>query len=205
MYMIAVLTGDIVNSASFPEVPWMDQLKDYFSGYGTAPGDWEIFRGDEFQLKVPVQQALETAVHIKALIRSNAGLDVRIGIGIGTENRAAERISESNGTAYQRSGRTFSQLKKKRSNLRMSTGNTEFDSTWNLILALALNFMDHWSSVSAEITALSLRHPNRSQEALARQLNIKQSAISQRRKRARWKLLKAMLDRYSGQIANLTA
>ena len=205
MKMIAVLTGDIVNSASYPEVPWMEQLKVYFSTFGTSPGEWEIFRGDEFQLKVPVSDALQAAVHIKALIRSNAGLDVRIAIGIGTENRVAERISESNGTAYQRSGRTFSQLKKKRSNLRIATGNSEFDTTWNLILALALNFMDHWSSVSAEITVLSLAHPNRSQEALARQLNIKQSAISQRRKRARWKLLKAMLDQYSRQIANLTA
>ena len=204
MYMIAVLTGDIVNSASYPDVQWMDQLKAHFSLYGATPEAWEIFRGDEFQLKVKVHEALQAAVHIKALIRSNAGLDVRIAIGIGTENRVAERISESNGTAYQRSGRTFSQLKKKRSNLRISTGNSEFDTTWNLILALALNFMDHWSSVSAEITALSLTHPNRSQEALARQLNIKQSAISQRRKRARWKLLKATLDQYNRQIVNLT-
>jgi len=138
-------------------------------------------------------------------VRSNAGLDVRIAIGIGTENRVAERISESNGTAYQRSGRTFAQLDKKRSNLRITTGNADFDTTWNLILSLALNFMDHWSSVSAEITAMSLSHPNRSQEALARQLNIKQSAISQRRKRARWKLLKAILELYSRQIANLNA
>lgn len=204
MYMIAILTGDIVNSASYPHIPWMDQLKAYFNSHGSSPGDWEIYRGDEFQLKVPVEQALQVAVHIKALIRSNSGLDVRIAIGIGTENRAAERISESNGTAYQRSGRTFSQLKKKRSNLRITTGNTEFDTTWNLILALALNFMDHWSSVSAEITALSLMYPNRSQEALARQLNIKQSAISQRRKRARWKLLRATLDQYSQQIVKLT-
>lgn len=202
--MIAVLTGDIVNSASYPEISWMEQLKAFFNTYGASPEKWEIFRGDEFQIKVPVTEALKAAVHIKALVRSNSGLDVRIAIGIGTENQVAERISESNGSAYQRSGRTFSQLKKKHSNLRISTGNPDFDESWNLILALALNFMDRWSAVSAEITALSLTHPNRSQEALARQLDIKQSAISQRRKRSRWKLLKATLDLYSGQIANLS-
>lgn len=201
--MIAILTGDIINSAAYPEVPWMEQLKAYFSKKGAPPGDWEIFRGDEFQLKVPVIDALQTAIYIKALIRSNPGLDVRIAIGLGSENRIAERISESNGSAYQRSGRTFSYLKKKKSNLRITTGQPEFDETWNLILALSLNFMDHWSSVSAEITTLSLNHPNRSQEALARQLNIKQSAISQRRKRARWKLLKAVLDHYEKQIHKL--
>lgn len=203
--MTAVLTGDIVNSASYPEISWMEQLKEFFNTYGATPENWEIFRGDEFQIKVPVSEALQAAVYMKALVRSNTGLDVRIAIGIGTEIRAAERISESNGTAYQRSGRTFSQLKKKRSNLRISTGNSDFDESWNLILALALNFMDRWSAVSAEITALSLRYPNRSQEALARQLDIKQSAISQRRKRARWKLIKATLNLYSRQIANLNA
>lgn len=203
--MTAVLTGDIVNSASYPEISWMEQLKEFFNTYGATPENWEIFRGDEFQIKVPVSEALQAAVYMKALVRSNTGLDVRIAIGIGTEIRVAERISESNGTAYQRSGRTFSQLKKKRSNLRISTGNSDFDESWNLILALALNFMDRWSAVSAEITALSLRYPNRSQEALARQLDIKQSAISQRRKRARWKLIKATLNLYSRQIANLNA
>lgn len=203
--MIAVLTGDIINSASYPEISWMEQLKHFFNTYGTSPEKWEIFRGDEFQIKVPVAEALKAAIHIKALVRSNAGLDVRIAIGIGTENQVADRISESNGSAYQRSGRTFAQLKKKRSNLRINTGNSDFDESWNLILALASNFMDRWSAVSAEITALSLTHPNRSQEALARQLDIKQSAISQRRKRARWKLLKATLDLYSSQIANFSA
>ena len=125
---------------------------------------------------------------------------MRIAIGLGAENHIAERISESSGTAYQRARRTFSYLKKKKSNLRIATGQPEFDETWNLFLALTLNFMDHWSSVSAEITMLSLTHPNRSQEALARQLSIKQSAISQRRKRARWKLLKEVLNHYEKQI-----
>ena len=168
-----------------------------------TPGTWEIYRGDEFQLKVHPAEALKVALQCKAIIRSNPELDVRIGIGIGEESHRAERISESNGTAYQRSGRTFGLLKKRKSTLMLSTGRSEFDETWNLILALGLNFMDHWSPVSAEITALSLAHPNRSQMAFSRQLDIKQSAISQRRKRARWKLVKSMLSHFEKQILNL--
>lgn len=201
--MIAILTGDIINSAVQPDSSWMDPLKAFFNEHGFTPATWEIYRGDEFQLKVPPAEALKVAIQCKAIIRSNPELDVRIGIGIGEESHKAERISESNGTAYQRSGRTFGLLKKKKSTLMLSTGKSEFDDTWNLILALALNFMDHWSPVSAEITALSLAHPNRSQMAFARQLDIKQSAISQRRKRARWKLVKSILSHYEKQIPNL--
>ena len=201
--MIAILTGDISNSAAQPDSSWMDPLKTFFNEIGTTPETWEIYRGDEFQLKVHPTEALKVAIQCKAFIRSNPKLDVRIGIGIGDESHKAERISESNGTAYQRSGRTFGLLKKKKSNLMLSTGKAEFDEVWNLILALGLDFMDNWSPVSAEITALSLAYPNRSQMAFARQLNIKQSAISQRRKRARWKLVKAILSHYEKQILNL--
>jgi len=201
--MIAILTGDIINSAAQPDSSWMDPLKAFFNQNGSTPATWEIYRGDEFQLKVPAADALKVAFQCKAIIRSHPELDVRIGIGIGEESHKAERISESNGTAYQRSGRTFGVLKKRKSTLMLSTGSSEFDETWNLILALGLNFMDHWSPVSAEITALSLAHPNRSQMAFARQLDIKQSAISQRRKRARWKLVTSMLSHYEKQILNL--
>ncbi len=201
--MIAILTGDIINSAAQPDSSWMDPLKVFFNQNGSTPATWEIYRGDQFQLKVPAADALKVAIQCKAIIRSHSELDVRIGIGIGEESHKAERISESNGTAYQRSGRTFGVLKKKKSTLMLSTGSSEFDETWNLILALGLNFMDHWSPVSAEITALSLAHPNRSQMAFARQLDIKQSAISQRRKRARWKLVTSMLSHYEKQILNL--
>ncbi len=201
--MVAIITGDIINSAIQPNSSWMEPLKAFFNEHGPTPGTWEIYRGDEFQLKVHPVEALKVAFQCKAIIRSNPELDVRIGIGIGEESHRAERISESNGTAYQRSGRTFGLLKKRKSTLMLSTGKSEFDETWNLILALGLNFMDHWSPVSAEITALSLAHPNRSQIAFARQLDIKQSAISQRRKRARWKLVKSILTHFEKQILNL--
>ena len=48
--MKAVLTGDIVNSRAF--MGWQDDLTEVLNRYGSSPKNWEIFRGDSFQLIV---------------------------------------------------------------------------------------------------------------------------------------------------------
>lgn len=201
--MIAILTGDIIGSGNYSSGEWLPALKDYFSKLGASPQDWEVYRGDEFQLKIPPEQALRTAVHIKALLKSVKGLDVRMGIGLGEETFTGTGISESNGTAYHRSGRVFETLKEDKLNLAMATGNVFFDDTLNLMLKLALNFMDDWSTVSAEIVVLALDHPNASQTEMAQWLNIQQSAVSQRQKRARLDLVMQLLDYYTKTLKEL--
>ncbi|MFS4468100.1 SatD family protein [Maribacter sp. 2210JD10-5] len=194
--MIAIITGDIINSENYSSSEWIGMLKGYFSRFGGSPSYWEIYRGDEFQLKVNSHNALLTAIHIKAILKSIKGLDVRMGIGIGLETFIGSGVSESNGPAYQRSGRKFESLKDNKVNLSIATGRDDYDRTLNLMLRLALDFMDDWSVVSAEIVALVLDHPELSQKEIAEQLGIKQSAVSQRLKRARLDLVKDLLDYY---------
>lgn len=194
--MIAILTGDIINSEQYKVSEWMSILKEYFSQLGNTPQVWEIYRGDEFQLKVPVEDALDIAITLKAKIKTIKGLDVRMGIGLGTEDFVGASVSESNGTAYQFSGRVFEKLKDQKLNLAIASANQNVDTTINLILKLALDFMDHWSPVSAEIMAISLEHPNRQQQEIADQLGIQQSAVSQRQKRARIDLVQQVLAYY---------
>lgn len=198
--MIAVITGDIIDSQNYGSAEWLGALKNYLAQWGRAPLYWEIYRGDEFQLKVPHEHGLIAAIQIKAIIKSIKDLDVRIGIGIGNETFVGNGVSESNGPAYQRSGRTFDTLKDDKLNMTISTGNVTHDRTLNLMLKLALNFMDDWSPVSAEIVALALQNPNVSQQEIAEQLNIQQSAVSQRQKRARLDLVRDLLDYYAQYI-----
>ncbi len=87
---------------------------------------WEIYRGDEFQIRIAAEKALEMAIQIKALIKTTKNLDVRIGIGLGDEDFRGAGVSESNGSAYQRSGRTLSLLKERKINLAIATGDPEF-------------------------------------------------------------------------------
>lgn len=77
--------------------------------------DWEIFRGDQFQLEVKnPENSLLVAIQIKALMKS-LKLDVRMSIGIGEKTHNSKKISESNGTAFINSGELFERLKKKKS------------------------------------------------------------------------------------------
>lgn len=198
--MIAIITGDIINSEGYPSSEWIDILKTYFTRFGPSPMNWEIYRGDEFQLKVTKDNALLTAIHIKALIKSVKDLDVRMGIGIGLETYIGSGVSESNGPAYQRSGRKLESIKDGKVNLSIATGNEFYDRTLNLMLQLALDFMDSWSVVSAEIMALVLEDPKASQKEIAKKLGIKQSAVSQRLKRARLDLVMDLLNYYEQAI-----
>ena len=194
--MIAIITGDIINSENYAVSEWIDILKNYLSKHGQSPIDWDIYRGDEFQLKIPQKEVLSAAIHIKALLKTIKGLDVRMGIGLGAETFKGAGVSESNGPAYRRSGRTFDSLKEDKLNLTIATGNEFYDDTLNLMLKLALDFMNDWSTVSAEIVVMAFEHPNTSQSDLAKKLGIQQSAVSQRQKRARLDLVFELLEYY---------
>jgi len=76
--MIAIITGDIINSEGHRASEWIDILKNQFSKWGETPIDWEIYRGDEFQLKIAPKKALWAALLIKALIKSIKDLDIRM-------------------------------------------------------------------------------------------------------------------------------
>jgi len=200
MKTIAIITGDIINSRGHNTAVWMDKLKSFLLQWGDTPSTWEIYRGDEIQLRMPMEQALYAAIQLKALIKSIKGLDIRMGIGVGSETYIGAGISESNGTAYQRSGRTLEVLKENKVTLMFTSADEKYNKTMNLMLKLASDFMDDWSPVSAEMVFLSLGSPNVSQQNLAEQLNIKQSAVSQRMKRARLNLVEDLLMYYEETI-----
>lgn len=201
--MIAIITGDIINSEEHKASEWIEILKKQFSEWGGTPTDWEIYRGDEFQLKVLPKNALRAAIHIKAVVKSIKDLDVRMAIGVGSEDFKGASVSESNGTAYKRSGRTFETLKEDKLNIAIATGNKKEDQSLNLMIKLALDFMDEWTSVSAEIVAIALSNPKKAQQEIAEALNIQQSAVSQRQKRARLDLVLELLKYYPQTVKRM--
>lgn len=193
--MTSVITGDIIGSRQQESQHWVDDLKKILASLGKTPSQWEVYRGDEFQIEVSnPEDALLTAILVKAHLRAIKS-DARMSIGFGNKTHNAKRISESNGSAFINSGELFETLKKQKVNLALRTGDLDFDEKLNLILQLALTFMDSWLVQSAEFVAVAIENPTLSQEELGQKLGINQAAVSRRQKRAQFDLV-MNLDRY---------
>ena len=193
--MTAILTADIINSRKLSSKIWINDLKAFLNTFGQSPNDWEIYRGDEFQLEIKnPEDALLVAFQLKAFCKS-IKLDIRISIGFGEKTYKSRKITESNGSAFIRSGETFETLKKQKLNLAISSADTIFDEELNLMLKLSLSFMDNWLQQSAEFVIVAIQNPTLSQEEIGMLLGINQAAVSRRQKRANYELIKE-LDLY---------
>jgi len=188
--MIAVITGDIIHSKRHEPEQWLGVLKNLFKGSGEILTDWEIYRGDEFQIELPQpEKALLMALRIKATIKTISTLDVRLSIGLGEKTYMGKSVSESNGPAFSNSGEQLSNMKKQKINLLLNSGDETLDRELNIIFKLGAVIWDNWSEVSAELALILLKNPHQLQEKIALSLGIKQSAVSQRFKRSEMALV----------------
>lgn len=197
--MKAVITGDIINSRKVDTVIWMGDLKDILNTYGNEPKNWEIYRGDSFQLVIDAIDAVEIALLIKATIKQHKTLDVRIAIGIGTVDYTADKVTESNGIAFVNAGECFERLKKQ--TLGIQSPWSGFDENFTIIFQLMVLFTDNWTTTSAEIIKKAFENPGINQMDLALALNRKsQSSISASLKRAGYEELNNVIAYYQREI-----
>lgn len=201
--MICVITGDVKGSRRAKSANWLQGLKKLFLQFGKNPMEWEIYRGDEFQIEIKnCEEALLAAFLIKGHLRK-IGLDARMSIGIGNKTYKAKRISESNGSVFVNSGEAFDLMKKNKTNLVIQSSNSEFNKEMNLLLRLGLSFMDNWLPQQAEFVVLAIQHNELSQEEIGEMLNINQAAVSKRRKRANFDLLMEINSSYVEKLKML--
>lgn len=196
------MIGDIVNSASTAATRWMPLLKRFLTKLGKDPETWEIFRGDSFQLKCRPEEAFYQYLLLKSMIKQLDGLDVRISIGIGTIEYEAAKITESNGSAFVRAGRTFDALKRKQY-LMFCTGNDKTDEALNLLGRFGSLVMDHWTVSAAQTVQAILENPEWNQQQVADELKVRQSAVSQNRKRAQMDLIMDLNAYYVKAVTSL--
>lgn len=193
----AVLTADLIDSTKNASKPWLEALKITLQSLGKTPYDWDIFRGDSFQLICEVPDALQYSLYVKSSIRQLEGIDVRIAIGIGAVNLPIENITEATGTAFLFSGRCFDNL---RQNLAISTGNSKADEQLNLLLELALLQMDNWTDVEAQTLAPAFLDLQLTQLSLASKLLKSQSTISATLKRSGFDAIRKLEAYYRQNI-----
>ena len=199
--MIAVITGDIINSSTGEVERWIYALKDTLNKYGNEPQNWEIYRGDSFQVSLAPEKALLAAIHIKSTIKQTKTYDVRMAIGIGEETYRSHKITESNGTAYVNSGECFEGLKKY--SLAIKSDSIELNEALNMMLKLSLLTTDNWSSVVSRVIKAAIEHPEKNQKNLAKLLNRSQSNISEAFKRGGYEEIINMNEIYVKNISKL--
>lgn len=199
--MTTVITGDIINSRKGDTENWIFALKNTLNQYGSTPEDWEIYRGDSFQLTLAPDKAMYAALHIKATIKQIKLYDVRMAIGIGEESYNATKIKESNGSAYVNSGECFDNLKKH--TLAIKSEHVIFNETINTMLNLALLTANNWTSKVSEVIKVILENPDKNQNSLALLLNKSQSSISEALKRGGFEEIMKMNDYFKNNVSSL--
>ncbi|WP_373058255.1 SatD family protein [Zunongwangia sp. H14] len=215
--MIAVITADLINSSGYSQellsraiAVLNEEFKKIQEKHGQGTS-FRIYRGDSFQgiIKNP-GKALHIAITLKAAINKistgkNPGkalsieADSKTAIGIGAYDFVRDEIAESNGQAFQFSGRTLDEMKKSGRTLMLKTPDENINGEFNSSLLLLDTFINKWSTASAEVI-FYLLHGYKEQE-IADKLNISQSAVNQRKKAAGWEAISSLLERYEKVIS----
>jgi DNA-directed RNA polymerase specialized sigma subunit len=218
--MIAVLTADLIDSSSYDEAlltEVLNTLNEEFSllneSYGHEEIRWSIYRGDSFQAVINSPQlALQVTLQIKAAINRihlketkksktySKIADFKIAIGIGTQELERESIAESNGQAFQFSGRSLDDIKNENRKTSIKTSDDNLDDEFNTSFLLLDTITDKWSTASAEVVYYLLK--GLKEREVADEIDISQSAVNQRKKAAGWEAISALLDRYKRVINN---
>lgn len=201
--MIAVITGDIINSRTLPD-DWIGTLKTALAGLVfKKKAKWDIFRGDSFQIELNAPDAFLKAIYVKSCLKTLKKTDVRIGIGIGKKSRNADKVTEANGEAFINSGVAFDTLKVSRVNMAVKTPWPKFDEDFNLSIRLALIAMDSWGQASAEMVKYAIENQNTKQDKIAKIAGRSQSSVSEALKRAHFTEIMELESKYRIQLAKL--
>lgn len=196
--MKSIITGDVVKSTQANADEWLPALQKALRTAGKEKQRWEIFRGDSFQVKTKPEDALTLAMKIKSSVKRFKDADVRMAIGIGTEEYKSETVSTSNGPAYVHSGESFEALGKRL--LSIKSPWPEMDQTLNLMFDLMCLTANNWTGISAEFIYAALGNPGLNQKDLAQKIKKSQPTLSEGLRRGGYNELQELLKYYQTAI-----
>lgn len=217
--MIAVLTADLIDSTLYDEEVLKKVLDTLSSEFDHITREYKkngvrfnIYRGDSFQgiIKDPANallislqiKAAVNRIHLKKTRKSRTYskiADFKIAIGIGSIDLERKAIAESNGQAFQFSGRSLDEMKNENRKTRLKTPEVEVDDEFNTSFYLMDTITDKWSTAAAEVVYYLLK--GLKEREIAEELKITQSAVNQRKKASGWEAITTLLSRYQHVIS----
>ena len=209
--MFAVITADLLNSTKYSAellTEVLDIINAEIEGIEIEykNSKFELYRGDSIQGVIEPVFSFRSALRIKTAVnklRSQEAIDsnsyrieadLRISIGIGKIGFKRDSIMESNGEAFQFSGRTLDEMKKTGRKMTLTTGINEINNEFDNAFLLFDTITDKWSSASAEVIYYLLKEMKETE--IADTLGISQSAVNQRKKAAGWDAILSLMERY---------
>lgn len=203
----AVITADLIGSSEYTEADWITmnaKIRRFLDRWNTDEDTLYIaYRGDSIQgLLQDASQAMRHAIYLKAFIKSTelsgskraAMADVRVSIGLGEVNYRGESIMESNGEAFQNSGRSLDRITRTGETIAFTTSSESQNQEWDVIMSLVDEVMSRWTIASSEVIWRIL--DERDDNEIATDLGISRSAVSQRKKQAGWDAIQKTLKHY---------
>ena len=214
--MIAVITADLVNSSRYSKTLLNAVLKELNAEFNNLEQKFpegelkfKLYRGDSFQGVITNPKfALKLTLQLKSLINKIKvekeknkvfQADAKFALGIGSFDFKGATMAESNGQAFQFSGRTLDAMKNDARRIRLKTPLENLNLEFEASLFLLDTVMEKWSQASAEVVYYLLLGMKETE--IATILNISQSAVNQRKRACGWEAISVLLNRFENVIA----
>jgi DNA-directed RNA polymerase specialized sigma24 family protein len=131
--------------------------------------------------------------------------DARIAVAVGPSRWRTDRpLAEADDEPFLASGRQLDELSEGSEHLCLTLMNEHDDGGLALLIRYLDDLVAGWSPYSAEVVRLSLEK-ERSQQAIAERLGIRQPSVHKRLRAARWPLLNDTLAYLETRLADKDA
>ncbi len=193
--MKQVLTGDLYDSTGFSvaERKELEAAFDYLAAQSS--GLYEYFiRGDSFQIYLD-EGGLRENLLIKTFLHFKSGFRTRISIGLGEVTYFSDKkLSDSDGPAFQYSGRGLDTMKKEKIWNRVTGDEEDFNDEW-AIHCYVMDYLENSRTRHQSEVIYWLLH-QKNQQQIADLIGISQPSVNKRIQGAGWTVLEKILKRY---------
>lgn len=190
---VAIITADIVHSTQKEAIERKQFYHQIELGIQTIQSkyafEYERNRGDEYQIRIKeIKNAGRIGILLKLWVKSIPSLkkeknDIRVSVGIGTEDLTEKRIAESDGDAYLLSGRGLDHIKNAKQRFLIQSKDNNHESL-QMTSSLVDVLLDKMTSMQSIVVFYKLL--GYTEIEIAQKLQLGQPTINQHSRAAHW-------------------